>query len=1109
MSVLAAIVVFCTTYALILPAITLSSEEREQLESVIAQIDLLPSQEEITQKASYYDSLGDDKGYNAYMTALTKQVIDAFDAYANLPDKQQEQVENVQKLMDLEPIWSARTIDIKDSLTVYQINKYSQATTTLVQGGSVKAKLGSGMSFKYWSLIVVEKNSSGKLYVSQYVTDYVSKLDYSASTSDGFVLLLYQTSVNASVGDEVTVSFTYKNTTGAYKSSGYGTITFGTESPPKPEKDNTSKLSIVQGADTNDLIEVNLYDYDTSINTLYDRNNKYPGYQQDNGTQSVGSTYSKFGFNFGNNITSDLAAGHTSVTNQGGTINTTTDGANSPIEGAILDRLGSDGQPALADGTSLGYLFSNSSYATKQNKNSINGLFQYDATTASYYFNSRENHAQFNSEDDTFTLYEQIISSNFMMYPFGNFLPFNDIVHQSAQATTIDKAYLQTIAQNALYKYNKGYGSEYYTLGTQLNNFISLMDKNYSSWSSIDCMNEYFKAAGIDRTFSKEEELVQKIYSIDYDEPTDFYFGMEMKMNFRFPKNGLTGADGKQPMVFNFTGDDDVWIYVDDILFLDLSGIHRHVGGEIDFTNGIVKYYSLDVDTGEVSDTPYKTVKFSELVDSQYLNEKGTFKDYSSHSFNFYYMERGAGSGVCRMNFNLPPIRKNSISVTKELSVDGREASLLGDPDFRFQVLCENGKDLFIGANTEYDILNSAGVKIGTGITDENGVFKIKAEQTAVFNDIPEDAGKYFVRELLDVGAYEQYATIIIDGNSKTTDNNVTIGSDVFMGADSSVKDVSDGSTSFHFNNSINLKKVGSLSISKALKEYSPSKTPRSYDFNVMLDGKPIPIGTEYTVGSETRTVTQEGIITISADETAILTGIVAGSIFTVRETSASAEGYVVSYTKDGQLLTEDYAEGMILSSAMVEVLINNSEKGVDFLIPVKKTLEEADGKDYTFVMQLERIKAFDDMTLYEPSLVKTLPITVCDESVQTSFEVGISQALLGSLPQKLYFRITEQQSDEYENITYDKSVYVVEVTVSNDSGYVNADITGIWKDGIKQDDGDGLIRFTNRLIHYELPKTGSTGTTVYSVGGSLLVFAAILGLYISHKRRREDVLTP
>ena len=70
-------------------------------------------------------------------------------------------------------------------------------------------------------------------------------------------------------------------------------------------------------------------------------------------------------------------------------------------------------------------------------------------------------------------------------------------------------------------------------------------------------------------------------------------------------------------MVFYFTGDDDVWVYIDGKLFLDLSGIHRHVGGEIDFVNGVVKYYSLDTKTGDVSSTPYETVTFSEIFGKQ------------------------------------------------------------------------------------------------------------------------------------------------------------------------------------------------------------------------------------------------------------------------------------------------------------------------------------------------------------------------------------------------------------------------------------------------------------------------------------------------------------
>lgn len=724
--------------------------DQERLAELIALIDALPTTEEVEEKLAALEEAEDEEGYEAYIQEVSQQALTVYAYYEDLGPELQEQVSNRDKLLALSWLWSAASLGITDSVTVYQINQYSQSVTTLVYGGSVRDKLGAGMSYTYWDVIVVEKDSNGKLYVAQYVTADGSKLDYKATSADGFVLLLYNMSVNASVGDEVTVDFNYK-TSGAYNGTGYGTVSFGTASKLKPAKDNSGKLTIIKGADTRDIIEVNLYDYGANINDLYNSNSNYPGFQQEYGSTKVGDTFSQWSsFNFGNNITADLAAGKPNVTNQGGDINKTENKANSPISGAMLGSLGTDGYPALADGTSLGYLFSNSAYAAKQNSQSINGLFQYNSTTGAYSFNSRENHAQFNGGSDTFTLYGQIISSNFMMYPFGNFLPFNDIVHLSAQASTIDRAYLEEIASSAQYKYNHGAVGAYGTLSTQLRKFIGLMDNAYpKGWNAADCMNEYFHAAGIPRTFTIDEDLVQKIYSIDYDEPTNFYFGMEMKMNFMQPKGGLTGIDGKQPMVFYFTGDDDVWVYVDDVLFLDLSGIHRHVGGEIDFVNGVVKYYSLDVSTGDVSDTPYDTVPFSDLV-STGLNEKGTFADYSKHSFNFYYMERGSGSGVCRMNFNFPLLRKNTISVTKELSVDQQDKlPLLGNPDFRFQVLKADGSEPFIVEGTAYDILDTAGNKIGTGTVGAEGVFTLKANQTAVFSGIVENAGSYFVRELL------------------------------------------------------------------------------------------------------------------------------------------------------------------------------------------------------------------------------------------------------------------------------------------------------------------------------------------------------------------------
>ena len=1097
----------------------LTEEEQARVEEVIALIDALPTSEEIEAQLTALEEAEDWDGYEAYFESISHQIRETYLLYEEIGADLQERVTNRDKLLEFSWIWSAQTLAATDSVTIQQVNCFG-----LASGGTDKVLLIYNDSdaekktvdivtnvyhFNSATSITVE-NKGGQLVVKE--VDTSSDKQQKAIPAKGFVIIIPTGSVpGVATGWSASVDFDY--TKKAFNTDGLGTVTFSstteeTEAKQKPGKDNTEKLTTIQGADTRDIIEINLYDYGSNINKLYKSNNKYPGFQQEGGSTNVGNIFSRWqSFNFGNNITADLAAGKANVTNQGGAINTTTNDANSPISGAMQTTLGSDGYPALSDGTSLGYLFSNSTYATKKNNRSINGLFQYNETTGAYTFNSRENHAQFNAGSDTFTLYQQILTSHFMMYRFGNFLPFNDIVHLSAQTSTIDKAYLETIANSAQYKVNNGAGAEYGTLATQLKKFIGLMDNAHSDgWTGVDCMNEYFKASDIPRTFTNNETLVQNLYSIDYDEPTDFYFGMEMKMNFMQPKGGLTGKDGQQPMVFYFTGDDDVWVYIDGALFLDLSGIHRHVGGEIDFVNGEVKYYSLDVSTGDVSTTPYKTVEFSELVDPSLLNEKGTFKDYSTHSFNFYYMERGSGSGVCRMNFNFPLLRKNTISVTKELSVDEQDKqNLLGNPDFRFQVLKENGTDLFIGGSVSYDIQDTAGNKIGTGTTDENGVFTLKANQTAVFSNISENAGKYFVRELLDPDAFEQYGTISVDGSTRTTNNDVTVGSDTFKGIDSPVKDVSDGSTAFHFNNQVTFNKLGSLSITKTLTGYTPARSTSQFTFEVTLDDSPLPVGTTYTVGEKTRTVETEGLLSLASGETAVISHILAGTGFTVKETAASAEGYAVTYTVDGETRTGDGVSGVIKTEHRTAISVNNSEQGTSVTIPVQKVLNAPDGLTHTYTLHLEQVTSQTNLTPVDPAYTQELPLSITTEPVNSQFIIGYSQAATETLPATFYYKITETEDSEDTTTQFDASVYVVEVTVSNSGGALSATVTNVWKDENSITEGTPTVVFTNGIIRYELPDTGGAGTTLYTVGGLLITTAAVFLLYSHAKRRKGD----
>lgn len=1090
----------------------LSSGDRERIDNLNELISELPSADEVEDIINSYEDM-EDPSLIEYLEGIARDGKDVYALYEDLDDSLKKYVVDYEKLLDLQVYWSMSTFELADNqvLPVYQVNcfgssyagnnKTSLAYNSSSSGMTVKSLFNSGSwQFTSWYSITVEPKN-GKLVVTEVDKTGSVKAE-KVVPAGGFIVITLENSINAVTGDEVTVDFNYKAK--SYNINGLGSLTFEIYSREKSEKTNNN-LEIVDGADTRDLIEVNLYDYGTNINTLYSGNKKYPGFQQDKGTHNSTSLGGS-AFNFGNNITEDLAAGLSSVTIEDGTnINATVKDdngqyANRPISGAMQSTLGVDGYPALADGTSLSYLFSQNTYATKKNTQSINGLFQYNSKTGAYTFNSRENHAQFNSSNDTFTLYSQIISSNFMMYPFGNFLPFNDIVHLSKQSSQIDRDYLLEIAASAQYKYDSKSGSAYGDLASELRNFVSLMDdkEGNKNWDAEDCLREYFAVSKIPYN-SEIANILSKVYTIDYDEPTDFYFGMEMKMNFMQPKGGLTGNDGQQPMVFYFTGDDDVWVYLDGKLALDLSGIHRHVGGEIDFVNGVVKYYDLSKASGDVSERPYKTVKFSDLFGSSVLNDKGTFKDYSTHSFNFYYMERGAGSGVCRMNFNFPLLKQNAISVTKELTTDdsSKLEEIAGNPDFRFQILKENGSELFIPEGTEYTIKSADGNDVGTGTVGENGIFTIKAGQTAIFDGLNENSGKYYVQELISPDEFGQYSNVSVDGSSETTNYDVTVGGDTFKGYKSPVKDVSDGSTIFHFNNKVDFAKLGSLSISKNLIENVGNHKDDYFKFEVKLDGKPIPEGTKYKVGDSVRTVGADRVISIKAGETALIENVLAGTQYSIKEVDHPNTLHP-SYSVNGSIQADaTEVSGIIRTDTDTSVTVTNTEDGTAGIdIPVTKTVENPDGEDHTYTFNLKQVdKNGNDI---DKPYTSQMSITVSGEDpVTSSFRLGYSNDETGDY----YYKISEAPVEEAGTV-FDTSVYMVHVTVSKDSDGVLKAILTDKRKGDSEFTGDSL-EFVNKLNSFELPQTGGPGTILFTLGGILLILAA--GSLLIYRRRKGN----
>lgn len=1051
-------------------AASLTERDRARVERVAALIAALPSEDTVTAQMDAMDP--DSEEFEQWFTALSLQVRSVYVYYEDLSEELRALVGSTEKLDALAWIWQTAVMSNGTaSIDVRQVNAVSSSTVSEVSlfcGGSPWEVTQDNFDYTWWDAYIIEKESGG-YYVSQINSNVEEKLNLKASTEGGFILLVWHghtdrvNLTDVAVGQWVSVEPADLLSKSAVSTTvPLGTVTFTQQ--PAESGDNTDinrdKLTIIPGADTSEYIEVNLYNYGANINELYQTDHQYPGFQQDGGVKSL-SALKQYGFNFGNNITVDLDTIISNVTsNDPGTINQTTNNINSPISGAMYADL-VDGYPALADGTSLAYLFSDNQYAAKQNSRNINGLFLHDEETGQYVFDSRSNHAQFNSGDDTFTLYKQIISTNFMMYPFGNFMPFNDIAAQATQTTTIDRAWFQKMAAKALYKYNEGYGDEYQTLYNVLTTFVSLMDTEYGAqnWDHTEALNAYFSLAGI--SFGQDDSYLENVYSIDFDEPTDFFFGMEMHMEFVQPKDGLTGPKGDQPMVYDFTGDDDVWIYVDGKLFLDLSGIHRHVGGEINFTEGKVYYFDLDVTTGMISTTPSKTLTFAQILGStEGLNENGIFETFTSHTIDFYYMERGAGSGVCRMNFNLPLMQKNHIAVAKELVSEESLDGVLGDPDFFFQVWQEGGEALLIGPDREYTVYDDYGNDVRTGVTDENGIFAIKAGEMAVFEDIPADSGKYFVREILPSDICGQYDVVDVGGTVTTVSayGDLIIGTEQFKGVDSPVKDMADGDNAFNFQNHVELEKLGSLKLTKKVENET---TDGQFQFYVTFDGVPVPKGAAYTRMDADGTVTTAavetaGVILLQHGQSACFDRILAGTRVCILE---STDGYVATVSAENIVLAEeeDGFAGVIEVQADAVITVTNEPEGTRLTLEADKTLLYPDGSSHTYTFTLYQVLSETDHTVASGGVSQRRTVTLSDGTAQFDF---VLRYPAGTDPGVYYYVIREEGVRPGSGM--DTAFYLAEVTVADLDGTPTAQLTRLLKNGT---DPESALSFANRVV--------------------------------------------
>lgn len=249
-----------------------------------------------------------------------------------------------------------------------------------------------------------------------------------------------------------------------------------------------------------------------------------------------------------------------------------------------------------------------------------------------------------------------------------------------------------------------GTGSYLYMLGTtgkEKGYYYYDSEKNGASYNPVQ--NRFYISEATDKItaggnkshdgfFPLNKPLAAYTETNTSDGQLNYHFGMSSEVSFYLPAavgsesektNQYEGTD----TVFEFSGDDDVWVFVDGKLILDMGGIHGKVNGSINFSNGDCNIHSAkDPDTNFIQDSSDGASYIKNLP-------KGP------HTLKIYYLERGGNESNCKIKFNIVPRYKietptaNTVKVEKKW--ENTEESLRTSINVglkRFYI--ENGKEI-------------------------------------------------------------------------------------------------------------------------------------------------------------------------------------------------------------------------------------------------------------------------------------------------------------------------------------------------------------------------------------------------------------------------------
>ena len=452
----------------------------------------------------------------------------------------------------------------------------------------------------------------------------------------------------------------------------------------------------------------------------------------------------------------------------------------------------------------------------------------------------------------------------------------------------------------------------------------------------------------------------------------DYHFGMTMSAKFIQPKDGKIKNNN---MVFEFSGDDDVWVYIDGVLVLDIGGIHNAASGSINFADG----------TATVGTTTknLKTLFEEENKTEDFVSGENRFADYTMHTINFYYLERGAGDSNCKLKFNLPTVPDGSVTVQKQLSNTDKEK--YADVGFKFQLLVKDEKGSYVPSATNGTLSDNSKVEFKSETINNvfyKNVFTLKPGQYATFSGLKANT-KYKIKELgVSNDRYDQ--VLISNEGTKTTDKNGNV-----ISREATV----DSRPLVIFTNKCSKNNSRKLCITKKIKGDIPVND--KFDFKMKLNDQ-LYTGNYYLQDSEGNYYTSEnetlnkaaektvcgkavnGVVSsVPAGYTVVLEQILAGTSFEVNEINLTTDygnpEYSIEAAED--VNTTNKASGKIKLGSDAKVTVTNTRNNVASLeiTKVNTKNQSLPGAKFTLTLDSDSVDSDSAKTYNETSDEKGL----------------------------------------------------------------------------------------------------------------------------------------